>query len=65
MEYDLEEDVAQLFAQLRRVAVVEGAERLVRLLQQEAPEAGVRLGAVPGAAVGGPQPGDDLAQAGE
>lgn len=65
MEYDLEEDVSQLLPQLRRIAVVEGAERLVRLLQQEAPEAGVRLGVVPGAAVGRAQPGDDVAQPGE
>jgi hypothetical protein len=65
VEHDLEEDVSQLLPQLRRVAVVEGAERLISLLQQEAPEAGVRLGAVPRAAVGGPQPGDDLAQPGE
>jgi hypothetical protein len=65
VEHDLEEDVSQLLPQLWRVAVVEGAQRLVGLLQQEATEAGVRLGAVPGAAVGRAQPGDDLAQPGE
>jgi len=47
MEKDLKEHVAQFLAQLASVAGVERVERLVRLFQQVATEAFVRLFAGP------------------
>jgi hypothetical protein len=69
---DLEEQVAELLAQPAAVAGVERVEDLVRLLEDERPQARVRLLAVPGAAVGRAQAVGDvrelrerLARAGE
>ena len=58
-EHDLEEQVAKLLAQAGLVAGVERFQRLVGFLQQEGPQAGQRLHAVPRAAVGPAQGGHD------
>ena len=60
VEDDLQQHVAQFAAQLVVVAGVDGLQRLVGLFEQIGFEAGVGLFAVPGTAVGRPQPGHHL-----
>jgi hypothetical protein len=55
----LEQEVAELVAQLGRRPLIDRLEHLVRLLEDEAAQRGVRLLAVPGASAGLPQPGHD------
>ena len=65
LEDDLEEQVAELGAELLAVAVVDGVDDLARLLEHVAAERGEGLLAVPGAAVGGEQALHQLDEAGE
>jgi hypothetical protein len=57
VEHGLEQDVAELVPEPDRVAVLDGVEELVRLVEQVAAEASMGLGPVPRTAVGGPEPG--------
>ena len=59
VEPHLEQDVAQLLGQVPAVALVDGVDGLVALLDDVAPECFVRLRLVPGAAVGAAQLLDD------
>src|SRR3970040_2251258 len=63
LQDDLEQKVAQLFAQRRRVVLVDGLERLVGFLQEMRAESLRGLFAVPGTALWGPQVGDDVLEA--
>src|SRR5262245_28792716 len=56
MEHDLEEQVSELLDQVVDVALVDGLEHLVGLLDQVRLEGGTRLFAVPGATALAPQP---------
>ena len=51
VEQHLHEHVAQLFLQVRRITGVDGLADLIRLLQEVAADALVRLHLIPGAAV--------------
>ena len=60
---DVEEDVAKLFGQLRGVALLDGLDQLVALLQELLFEGLVGLLAVPRASVGTAEAPDKLVQA--
>ena len=62
---DVGEDVAELFADLGRVAVLDRVDELVGLFDEEGGERGGGLLAVPGAAVGAEETLEDPAEAGE
>ncbi len=62
---DVEQDVAKLLAEVGVVGLVDGLDDLVTLLDEGGAEAGVGLLAVPGAAIGGAEAGDDVAEAGD
>ena len=62
-EHGLEEEVAQLLAQVGRRAVLDGVEHLVGLLEHERAQRGERLLAIPRTAVGGAQRAHDVEQA--
>ncbi len=62
MQHDLEEEVAQLFGERRRRALLERVVDLVRLLEQELAQRQVVLFAVPGTTVGRAQPRDQPRQ---
>jgi hypothetical protein len=49
MHDDVEQQIAQFFAQVRVVAGIDGGEHLVGFLQQRGAQARVRLFAIPGA----------------
>ena len=61
-EHGLEQEVAELLAQLRGTAALDGLEHLVGFLEHERPQRGLRLLAVPRAAVGRPQRPHDVDQ---
>jgi hypothetical protein len=63
VQQHLQQQVAHLLAQTRRVPLVQGLQRLAGLLQQERPQRLMGLDAVPGTTVRTPQGCDDLAQA--
>ena len=60
VQHDLQQQVAQLLGQRRRIALLDGLQHLPGLLDEEAAQRLVRLLAVPGAAFRRPQMGDDL-----
>lgn len=62
---DVEQDVAQLLAEVGVVGLVNGLDDLVTLLDEGGAEAGVGLLAVPRAAIGSAETGDDVAEAGD
>ena len=57
-----QDQVAELFAQIRIVARADGAGDFVRFLDQARQERLIRLLAVPGAAIGRAEFGDDVAK---
>ncbi len=59
-EDGLEQEVAELFAQMRRLAAFDRLEHLVGLLEHEGPQRGVRLLAVPRAPIRRAQRAHDL-----
>ena len=63
LEYDVEEDVAKLLGQLRGLALLDGLDQLVALLQELFLEGFVGLLAVPRASVGAAEAPDELVQA--
>ena len=63
VEEHLQEQVAQFVAELIGVVLIQGGEGLVGFLDEVGLERGVGLHAVPGAAIGPSQVGDDPAQA--
>ncbi len=62
---DVEQDIAELLAEVGVVSLVDGLDDLVTLLDEGGAEALVGLLAVPRAAIGGAEPGDDVAEAGD
>ena len=62
-EDDLEQQIAELFAERRAIADIDGVDDLARLLENVAAQALRVLLAVPGAAVGGQETLHDLDQA--
>ena len=59
-EHDLEQQVAELLAQLGGVAAVDRLERLVRLFEQERAQRLQRLLTIPRAPAGGPERAHDV-----
>src|SRR5688572_31012626 len=62
VDHDVEQEIAELLAQRRGIAGVDGVHRLVDLFEQERAKAGMGLLAVPGAALRRAQPLRDLCE---